>query len=142
MFETYDSAEIPIPKGLSLPGARLWSYATQQLHIPWFYVQYRVTTAEYSLSSMFLFGRHEQLLELMGNPDIEVTQVYIVTPEHLNKSGHWQMDILKEISIGFRYTEHYEDAINIFTLDDGRKYYYPDYSESEKLEKVEVLFSI
>jgi hypothetical protein len=139
MFETFDNAEIPLPKALAENGERLWTYAHLNLNTPWFYFQYQVVSEESTFNAVLLFSLLDQLKSLINEPDVIVKNAYVVTPGYVNKSDLWQMDLLNEIRTGLAVQER----VTIYELRDGRKYYYPNQIciDENQLHNREVVFS-
>jgi len=139
MFETFDNAEIPLPKALAENGERLWTYAHLNLNTPWFYVQYHVLSNESTFNAVLLFSLLDQLKSLISQPGVVVKNAYVVTPGYVNKSDMWQMDLINEIRTGLVMQE----MVTIYDLKDGRKYYYPNQIDVDEnqLHNREVVFS-
>jgi len=125
MFETLDIAEINLPDIFSDQGLRTWWYVQRQLHTPWFHVtyleKYEEGDEQLTLRSLVFFTQQQHLIQFAQSPDKIIEEIYIVTPDHINGSSHWQMELLKEIWEGSE-PEHIDQISHIYRLDNGKEY--------------------
>lgn len=141
MFETFESAEIFLPKELSPNGERLWSYAQISIHAPWFYVEYEIDYGDWKPKSILLLNTLDQLEELSSRPDIKITQAHVVTPGYVNNSNDWHMDRLRQVLRATRKIKGNEMAVTIYVLSDGRKFSDSPINEKSKLTNQEIIFT-
>jgi hypothetical protein len=147
MFLTFEQAEIRLPVPLSHNSERLWSYVGLNLHIPWFYVEYSQNLEDFKLRHMLLISNVQQLSAFAKDNNVEITKANIVTPSHINKTDGWQMDRLKLVLGATKKEGRKQIPINIFILEDGRKFIYSPYDSADfdsdiDMENLETLFSI
>ena len=125
MFETHDSAELPIPHGLGDPGERAWSYVVNRLFVPWMHVVRRVTYEEdgepYALHETLFLTRVEQLLQLQKDPKAKVVAIDLASPGQLNGTGRWKLDPLAEIWEGIEPGTDGQKAY-VYVLENGARY--------------------
>lgn len=122
MIETFADTEIPIPWGNV--GVKTWSHAHLTMHIPWIFVEYHLGNGDEQVSGMYILFNAEQLMQLADDPKMKIVNAYLVTPSYINKSMHWQMDLLKSASIGYEKGE--DQRITRFELIDASEYFYPN----------------
>ncbi len=121
MFQTTDDAEVCFPSALVEPGEKSWWFIKQRLHIHWFYVVYIAKTDEGNSTHMMFFTVLEQLLMFTSIEEITVTNVYLVSPDYMNKTQQWKMEPLQEIWLGDEPETEDQEA-HIFRLTDGKYY--------------------
>ncbi len=125
MFETHDSAELPIPPGLGDPGIRMWSYVVCRLFVPWIHVVRRVNHEEdgepYALHETLFLTHVEQLLQLQGDPEVKIVTIDLVSPGHLNGSDRWKLEPLAEIWEGIEPGTDVQMA-HVYVLKNGARY--------------------
>lgn len=141
MFATVESAEIHLASPFSSDGNRFWSYAQIDLHAPWFYVEYMVSESGISASSMLLLSTVDQLVNFSKRPDLQLTQVHLISPGYLNNTGSWQMNSLKEIIRATQIVNGIEVPITIYKLGDGRELVYGVIKKRNKLRHHKSVFS-
>jgi hypothetical protein len=142
MFETYNQAEIPIPKELSLNGERLWHYVQLHIHFPWLYVEYAIDHEDYKSKSILFLTTNDQLQELVDRSDIEITQVHVVTPGYVNKTSVWQMDQLKKVMTASITKDRQREPVTIYVLcNDQEIIYGPNGVTEEKPKNLTTVFS-
>lgn len=74
-----------------------------RLHMLWFYVVYRFNTEDgMTMHHMFLLSRVEQLQQAVQERGIEIEEVHIVLPRHMNGKDKWTMEPLAEVWEGGR----------------------------------------
>lgn len=128
MFETNDSAEISVPSAFSEPGMRVWTHVKYTLHMPWFHVvcrfRYEDNEEEYALHQMMFFTRVEQLLQLQQErPQIQMVEIDLVSPGHMNGTDRWKLEPLAEIWEGTE-PEAENQLAYVYVLEDGTRYFY------------------
>lgn len=121
MFETYDQAEIPIPEPLRIPGERAWPYVELSLHVPWFYLVYRLPIEDdrYLKRSIFL-SDVPYLIGFIAEGAV-VDEVQIVLPERMTGAGRWTMEPLAEIWEGVELAKTGQKA-RVYVLADRTRY--------------------
>lgn len=144
MFETHDSSEVHIPSELTVNGMRIWNSVHTRLHVPWLHVVYASKNSDGFLLSQIAFLTYvDQLIQLDHQSDIKIIAVNLVSPEHLNNKGCWEMEPLEEIWIGFEPDiEHLQES-EVFVLKNGNRYTYsPLSTEDEDLLEKRLIFRI
>ncbi|MFM9913095.1 MAG: hypothetical protein ACKVN9_06155 [Methylophilaceae bacterium] len=124
MFETYDHAEVPVLKQLSLNGERLWQYVQLHIHIPWLYVEYAVSYEDGKFKSILFLTDNDQLQSLVDRSDVEITQAHVVTPGYVNQTNVWKMDQLKKVMTANIKCGGELEPVTIYELLDGQKIIY------------------
>ena len=142
MFQTNKAAEIHIPVELSNDEIQAWSFVKYQLHMYWFQVTYTIINDDGDKSSDTIFiSDLDYLLYLKNSSEINLYDVYLVSPNQTNGGKCWKMELLKEIHIGYEPDPKYEQEALIFTLDNGDRYVhsYMD-SDEDDLTRKELIF--
>lgn len=95
MFLTHKQAEVDLG---SLFGNehRMWKSVEHTIHQPWFYVRLIEYGGDIELSRMLLVSDAQSLQNLVAcqNQICRVAEVMLVTPDHVNGTGVWQMQKL------------------------------------------------
>lgn len=95
MFLTHKQAEVELG---SLFGNehRMWTSVEHTIHQPWFYVRLVECGGDIELSRMLLVSDAQSLQNLLAcqNQISRVTDVMLVTPDHVNGTSVWQMQKL------------------------------------------------
>lgn len=117
MFETHENGRRKTY--FSLPNEYHWDYVGIALNNPWILVAYSINSDEgYSISQSIILSDVRQLIEMASREEVEIQFVDIVSPGHINKTGRWKMEPLKEIwlRVNAEYKDQYE---HVFILEDG-----------------------
>lgn len=147
MFETHDEAEVPIPPVFGDPGLRMWSYVKCRLHVPWFHVVCRFTYEDkadeeaHALREMMFLTQVEQLLQLQeGGPRIQIEEIDLMTPGHMNGTDRWKLEPLAEVWEGIEPETDGQRTL-VYVLDNGTRYVDSalDTPESELIDKHRVV---
>lgn len=98
MFLTFDHAEVPM--GALLKGGHSWRYVEYPTIYPWFHVTLTEVDETQRRPTTFHIYQAADLIELATSaaPQLQIEQVLLVSPGHLNGTGAWQMDELSEIA--------------------------------------------
>ena len=101
-------------------GQNVWNYISLTLSKPWFLVSYIAHSHEGDIGETLLLSCPSQVVDVLkkSTQEIEVRQVQLVSPKHLNNSLQWQMDPLLEV---WRGTGENAGAYT-YVLEDGRQY--------------------
>ena len=122
MFETVESAEIPIPPIFGTTGERHWAYVRQRLHMHWFHVTFALEIEHGNiLSNMLFLSRVEQLQQAVQEQDIEIQEVNIVLPGHMSGKDMWTMEPLAEVWQGIEPEAEGQRAY-IYVIGDGTRH--------------------
>jgi len=134
MLETYAQAEMLYPSNED--GIRLWSYAHMNIDIPWFFVRYEIEENEVILTSQFLLFDHKQIERLINNQKVTIQTVYLISPNYLNNSPYWSMDIIQSLVTGIEELGDSAQTIIRYELKDSTFYFYPPLSETAQFKKI------
>ncbi|MEW8508780.1 MAG: hypothetical protein AB2598_18980 [Candidatus Thiodiazotropha sp.] len=121
MFETYDDAEVTLPKLIDKDDSRHWAYVYRRVHTPWFHVICRPADPKTDFSSrIFFFPNIGDLLALAGDTSAEIIEVSVVTPRRINGTDSWRMDRLQQIRVGWQSVRGIRMRSFFYALSDGR----------------------
>jgi len=139
MFESCESAKIFNPFSTPENPEYLWSYISMSLHSPWFFVTYTQHEGDESLQQILFIMFAEDLEDLKKVEGIQINNVYLVSPPHLNKSDHWRMESLEKILTGLE--PEYDQPRYVYILENGNRYLDSGFCEKEsELRSIEVAF--
>ncbi|MFK5915562.1 MAG: hypothetical protein QM484_14440 [Woeseiaceae bacterium] len=121
MFETNDMAKINNPLSLHGDDANLWSHVTLRIHIPWFYIIYNMKyTDGTKRQDIILVTNINDLIGLINEKLIEIEQIYLVSPSHINKSNKWMMEPIEAIFVGLE--PDHELYAHVYVVEKGSRY--------------------
>lgn len=143
MFETHESAQVEVPFPLCDPGVSLWDYAYTRLNMEWFHVVCKATEDDdgYHPVRNFFLTQAEHIHEFGQSPDWEILEVQIVSPSHINASGHWDMEMVDSILRGVDSAAGTGQYGYIFVVQGGRRYVSSLTNEENDLVELEQLYS-
>ncbi|MEW8203277.1 MAG: hypothetical protein AB2697_08580 [Candidatus Thiodiazotropha endolucinida] len=122
MFETFDDAEVTMPKLFGDNDSRQWAYVYRRLHSAWFHVVCQPVDPELRYAPrIFFLPNVNDLVALAGDPSAQIVEASVVTPKHLNGSGAWRMDGLKQVLVGWQEVGEEALEVLIYTLQDGQQ---------------------
>lgn len=119
MFRTHADAQIPT--GDFYDGeAQLWSVVEHSLQVPWFYVTLAERRGEQTTKTMVLVHEIYAFEALLADQCemIEVADIQLVSPPHLNNGDRWLMEPLIELTVICRD----ESFGYIYSVAGGKKY--------------------
>ena len=123
MFESFDVAEISIPKQIRKTGQHAWSTINVQLHMPWYFVSYTdERRSDCQKACISLFQQIEQLVDLSQSQDVNINEVNLVSPAYLNGKNSWTMDVIKEIWTAIEPKSKTKQLAFIYILQSGNRY--------------------
>lgn len=142
MFETEYSARIRNPLDLLGDESILWSKVSLRIHIPWFYVIYRTLVEDgVHKKDILLITNSDILMELESDERIEIVEVYLVSPEQINRGEHWKMEPVIKIFSGS--TPASEQILSIYLLADGNTYASPSIDvDMDDIQHVKTIFEV
>lgn len=134
MFATTEFARAQIfeldPDGVE----QLWWFVENRTNQYWFHVSYRNKLDEHKIENTIHISHLNHLLEFQGTENIEILEVELVTPGHINGSGRWQMDMLVKVEKAVDPID--DQQLLAFTLQNNVVYTYPKTnSDPNRLEK-------
>jgi hypothetical protein len=102
MFRTHESVLAGIP-GLFGQGYTNWHMVERLLALHWFHVCLEHREEGRALPLVMMPSDVDMLSEILTQQDatIVVTDVQVVTPAWMNKSGGWRMEKLEGLSVGY-----------------------------------------
>ena len=62
-----------------------------------FMVEYSKIEEGQSALAIKLVSRVSEIKAMQEDPEIEIDSIYLVSPQHVNKSSGWRLDLLKEV---------------------------------------------
>jgi|APLak6261667474_1056061.scaffolds.fasta_scaffold02666_2 hypothetical protein len=101
MFITSEYAKVENP--LLQDDHSGWAHFELLLNAPWYFCKIKVNSDADSFFKNVFFNNINQVIDLLFETNIELKEVYLVTPNYVNKSGSWKMD--KVIKL-FKSTNH------------------------------------
>ena len=142
MFETLITEEYGNESTGLATGIYSWPYIKMTLNVHWFHVTYFHSEQGLQFTEVIFFTNLNQLIEFKENKFVEITAVELVSPEHMNKSGRWKMNQLKEIWCG-EVPNAPDNSAHIFVLNDKTQYVYPAIEiPINNLRNKKIIFSI
>lgn len=140
MFQTYESAKYPIFwKDVD---ESVYSYAELMVNSSWFYADCKLTDGVDTVTSTYLLSMSSQIKDLINNPAISISSIYLVSPPYLNRTDSWIMSPLTKVSVGKVSYEDYENNIEIYELKSGEILYSSsDIDSQEQIDDIKVVYS-
>lgn len=120
MFQSSSTARHPVFSAVAGQNQHVWTYVNLILNRPWFFSTYTLHTPEGDLVENILLGSVEQVVDLFlrNGSEITISQLFLVSPKHLNESNFWRMEPLAEIWCG----KPENGTTFMYRLADGRQY--------------------
>lgn len=123
MFLTTPSDRHPIKSAIAGHGCDVWTHITLTVDFPWYCLSYsRRPGATVGVTGTEFLSKPDQVAEFLSQTDsiIQVDQLLLVSPPRLNRTSHWQMELLAEVWRGrFKDSGFY---VHVYILQDGRRY--------------------
>lgn len=139
MFQTYGNAKIDIP--WSLPDEFVWSYAELLNIRPWIFADCKVCYEEGSLRQIFFLSLPAQVLNLFGNNDVIIDDLYLITPDTINKSGRWNMSLIMEIYIGSYHSDGNNIEVTAYNLENNQRIVsVPEIGDLNDLDGLKIIY--
>lgn len=142
MFETLDSAEVPLPTIFGSEGTRMWSSVRFLFHLPWFYVTccFPVERTR-GPCQMLCLTLVDDLLQVTHAEGFKVVEVNVVIPAYMSKKRRWTMEPLAEIWCGVEPGTDGQVAY-VYVTSDGARYLHSAVCKDEgELQKLTQVFS-
>jgi hypothetical protein len=101
MFRTYESDIAGVP-GMFGEGLAHWHMISRTLQTHWYHVDLKVRHEDRLIPLVVMPNDESKLHEILKeqSANLVVTEVKVVTPPWMNKTGEWQMEKLARVSIG------------------------------------------
>lgn len=141
MFMTYRHAELPLGKLFGDTRVQHWQFVEQDVHWPWFYIEFIREEGDDRMSSMLMIPSVPALQRLLEEQDDRswLGQALLVTPAHLNGSQHWMMEPLVEVSVAIDEKDNHLGYV--YKVEGGRSYSTHPCSKEAELRTSHVVFS-
>ncbi len=141
MFMTYRHAELPLSNLFGDTRVQHWQFVEQDVHWPWFYIEFVRKKGDDSMSSMLMIPTVPALQRLLEEQDdrLWLAHASLVTPAHLNGSQRWMMEPLVEVSVAI--DEKYDQEGYVYQVEGGRSYSTHPGSKQADLRTSHVIFS-
>lgn len=141
MFQTFGHAKITLP--FSSRDESAWAYLELMVNSHWFFADCQITEDDISISTSYILSNPIQLNELRANQNVSIKGLYVLSPPHMNSTESWKMDQVAQVSTGVTIEDDYKIDIEIYELQDGKKYYSTDVSGKENIiMDIKVIFSV
>jgi hypothetical protein len=123
MFETHRESEIFLPKIFGEDeGIQTWGHVSKRLHTLWLYVICKPADKESDqLPMIFFISNIMDLLVFQNDTSAIISEVYVVSPNHLNGSDVWKMNLLDHILVGNEPIDDCEQHAYIYVLKNGQR---------------------
>jgi len=118
MFETHRNFEILLPGVFGGDeDMQAWEQVSTRLNALWLYVICLPADKEMDQFEKILFVSDiEGLLDIQKDISATVSEVYVMSPNHLNGSDDWQMDRLDHVLVGNEPITDFEQCAYIYVL--------------------------
>lgn len=124
MFCTSPDGAIRIPPIFDNNDEHWWSYIRLPLFSPYFQVVCSGSSRATSESfQTFFLQTVDQLIKVVSDDAVNVTEVQLVTPGHMNAKGLWQIDVLERVFRGLEVNQkdHKQYAF-VYAIAGGQRY--------------------
>lgn len=131
MFLTESHARHPVMSALAGEDQHVWTYVNLTINRPWFFAMYSLRLPEGEVGETVLLSSVDQVSQLLGQESdaVEVRQLMLISPGHVNHGGNWRMEPLHEIWRG-RVADR-SDQVLMYQLADGRRYIEGHWGDAE-----------
>jgi len=123
MFETHRESEIFIPKIFEPDdNIQTWGHVSIRLHTLWMYVICKPVDQEMDQAAkIFLISGISDLLAIQEDSSSTISEAYVISPNHLNSSGVWKMNLLDHVLIGNEPIDDFEQHAYIYVLQNEQR---------------------
>jgi hypothetical protein len=118
MFETHRESEIFLPKIFGEDeGIQTWGHVSKRLHTLWLYVICKPAdkTMDHA-AKIFLISGIVDLLAIQKDTSATIYEAYVISPNYLNGSNSWKMDLLDHVLVGNEPITDFEQHAYIYVL--------------------------
>jgi len=145
VFLTYNCSEIHLPKICdSSPEIQYWPFTYTLGGNYWFYAicksSYNDDTFQNSPKN-FLVSTAFDVKGLMENPDVNLSEIYLVSPSHMNGGDNWRMDLLKEAQHGLENVSGQSQNSYIYITESGETFIDSASDGISEIHNVQTLFT-
>lgn len=139
MFKSVESSKIPIL--WCNDGESFYSFIELSISSAWFYVDCKITDGKKTLGTQYLLSRPSQIEEIVQHSAISIRKIYFVSPPYVNESDFWDMSPLDRVSFGELKYDDYVVRVEIYELNDGKKYYLnANAKDVDKIKNIRVIY--
>ena len=146
MFATFGNDRVEIPSFFGRdPGEAVWRNVWLRLFTPYFHVLMSPRNTDADQCSFTVLTTDVRQLQLAAdNPDAKIEDVQLVSPGHLNGTGHWRMDGLASIHAGIEAIEDDQQQYAlVYVLRNGSRLLDASVATAEhELEKSRAVFVV
>jgi len=118
MFETHRNFEILLPGVFGGDeNTQVWEHVSTRLHTLWLYVICLPADKEMEQFAKILFIPDVMgLLAIQEDTSATISEVYVISPNYLNNTDAWKMDLLDYVLIGNELIADSEQCAHIYVL--------------------------
>ena len=120
MFQTFTKNEIKMSSILYSQDEHFWNQIQINIQSHWFFLEYSINVNGTEYKTLLELSDDKQVIAISKMREVEITQIHIVSPGYLNKSGIWKMDQLKSIKKEISVDGNSDTPLVIYELMDGR----------------------
>jgi hypothetical protein len=104
------------------PNEFAWNAVEVMFRQCWFLVDCEIKDSNCSVSSMYLFDRANQILELVTS-GILITKVYLISPPYINRLDVWSLHKIIEIRTGYLKNDNNHINIDVYETFEGELFF-------------------
>jgi len=145
MFETHRNFEILLPGVLGADkDTQAWERISTRLNTIWLYVVCLPADKELEQLEKILFiSDIVDFLALKKDSSATISEAYVISPDFLNGSNNWKMDLLNHVLVGNEPITDFEHHAYIYVLKNGQRLVDSTLSTKEDdLKKIRLLCQI
>lgn len=146
MFFTYNVSEIHHLKLIEdSPDVQCWPCTYTLGGSYWFYVTCESIYNDDDFTSApknFLVSTTNEVLGLKENPTVNLSEVYLVSPSHMNGTKNWCLHPLSEIKLGVEDIHDHSQNAFIFITTSGEKFIDTSVCDEKDLRNIETILTL
>ena len=145
MFETHRNFEILLPGVLGGDkDTQAWEHISTRLNTLWLYVVCVPADKEQDQLEKILFiSDIVDFLAIKKDSSATISKTYVISPDHLNGSDDWKMDLLDHVLVGNEPITDFEHHAYIYVLKNEQRLVDSTFSTKEDdLKKIQLLCRI
>jgi hypothetical protein len=99
MFNTLDTARIPMPPGMFPASMHTWTWVEMALNLPYFLVEYQIDEGDGPIRTNIILSQIHDLNSVCGISDAEMTIniVSILCPDYISGKDGYQLEQCAEV---------------------------------------------
>ncbi len=123
MFETHRNFEILLPGVFGGDeDTQAWDRVSTRLNTLWLYVICLPADKEMlQLQQILFISDTMDLLDLQKDSSVTIYAAYVISPDHLNGSDSWKMNLLDHVLVGIEPHPGAEQHAYIYVLKSGQR---------------------